>query len=56
MPTKSAEPANITLQDSHPTSGRDDLTAFFAVGMIINLIVLAAFFVWAYKQWKKKRP
>ena len=29
---------------------------FFAIGIVINLVLLAAFFVWAYRQWKKPRP
>ena len=32
---------------------RDDLTAFFAVGIVINLVMITAYFVWAYKQWGK---
>ena len=30
------------------------LMPFFAVGMVINIVMLGAFFVWAVKQWKKK--
>ncbi len=26
---------------------------FFAVGMVINLVLIIAFFVWAFKQGKK---
>ena len=32
----------------------DGLIGFFAIGMVINLIVLTAFAVWAVKQWNKK--
>lgn len=32
---------------------RNDLTAFFAVGIVINLVMITAYFVWAYKQWGK---
>ncbi len=36
-----------------PASGSEkDLTAFFAIGLVINLAVLTAFFVWAVKEWK----
>ena len=31
-----------------------DLIPFFAVGLVINIAVLAAFFVWAFRQWKRK--
>ena len=27
---------------------------FFAVGMVINIVLVIAFFVWAYKQGRKK--
>lgn len=30
-----------------------DLTAFFAVGLVINIVMITAFFIWAYKQWNK---
>jgi hypothetical protein len=26
---------------------------FFAIGMVVNLVLITAYFVWAYKQWKK---
>jgi len=29
------------------------MNGFFVVGLVINLAVLAAFFYWAYHQWKK---
>jgi len=40
-----------------PVSGSDKignrLTWFFAIGMVINVVVLGAFLVWAFKQWKR---
>ena len=33
--------------------GREDLTTFFAVGIVINLVMITAYFFWAYKQWGK---
>lgn len=33
--------------------GREDLTMFFAVGIVINLVMITAYFFWAYKQWNK---
>jgi hypothetical protein len=30
-----------------------DLAAFFFIGLIINLLVMAVYASWAYKQWKK---
>jgi len=35
-------------------SDDNDLTAFFAVGMVINIVILIAFAVWAFNQWNKK--
>jgi len=32
---------------------RDDLTTFFAVGMVVNLVMITVYFIWAYKQWGK---
>lgn len=32
---------------------REDLTMFFSVGIVINLVMITAYFVWAYKQWGK---
>ena len=32
---------------------REDLTTFFAVGVIINIVMITAYFFWAYKQWGK---
>jgi len=32
---------------------RQDLTSFFAVGILVNIAMIAAYFFWAYKQWGK---
>jgi hypothetical protein len=32
---------------------KDSMTGFFAVGLIINIVMITAFFIWAYKQWGK---
>mgnify|MGYP001812137981 CR=1 FL=1 len=32
---------------------RDDLTAFFAVGVVVNIVMITAYFFWAFKQWGK---
>ena len=26
---------------------------FFAIGIVVNLVLITAYFIWAYKQWKK---
>ena len=36
-----------------PATPEKELSGFFAIGIVINLALLAAFFVWAVKQWKK---
>ncbi len=43
----------VPREEAYASKGQD-LLAFFAIGMVINVVVLAAFFVWAFKQWKKK--
>ena len=40
-------------KNPHPMKKRN-LTSFFVIGMIINVTMLFAFFVWAIKQWKLK--
>jgi hypothetical protein len=38
-----------------PEFARDDSTwIFFAVGLAINIAVMSAYFIWAYRQWNKK--
>jgi hypothetical protein len=32
---------------------KDSMTGFFAVGMIINIVMIIAFFIWACRQWGK---
>jgi heme/copper-type cytochrome/quinol oxidase subunit 2 len=33
---------------------RNDLAAFFMVGVVINIVLVVAYCVWAYKQWNNK--
>jgi len=44
--TEQAEPAPGVEQHG-PSIG------FFAVGAVINIVMLTAFLIWAYKQWGK---
>jgi hypothetical protein len=32
---------------------REDLAVFFTVGVVINIVMITAYFIWAYKQWGK---
>jgi len=35
----------------------DSMVVFFGIGVVINLVMITAYFIWAYKQWKKSdRP
>jgi hypothetical protein len=44
--TEQPEPDSLPEQ-AHP------MTGFFAIGIAINLLLITAYFIWAYKQWKK---
>ncbi|MCP4187445.1 MAG: hypothetical protein GY763_07570 [Gammaproteobacteria bacterium] len=40
-----------------PVNGNEHdglVTGFFAVGMVINILLITAYFIWAIKQWGKK--
>ena len=32
---------------------KEDLSVFFGIGMIVNIVMITSFFIWAFKQWKK---
>lgn len=36
-----------------PTPQQEAPIGFFAIGIVINLVLITAYFIWAYKQWKK---
>jgi hypothetical protein len=36
-----------------PPASSGPSTTFFAIGIAINLVLLAAFALWAIRQWKK---
>ena len=45
-----------TVQTTQPApahDGADGILAFFAVGIVINLVMITAYFIWAFRQWKK---
>ena len=31
----------------------DPMTGFFTIGLAINIILITAYFIWAYRQWGK---
>ena len=32
---------------------KEDLSVFFGIGMIVNIVMITSFFIWAFKQWKE---
>ncbi|GEM_PF-6713682 len=54
--TKSTVTEGMAVSDAGAHAHHDghELSAFFAVGIVINLILFAAFLVWAISQWKRK--
>jgi len=42
--------------DANPSpTGHQAPIGFFAIGIVINVVLITAYFIWAYKQWKKPR-
>lgn len=56
LPVASQEDA-VSTQTAQPSAeekhSREDLSAFFAIGMMLNIVLVIAFIVWGVKQWKK---
>lgn len=48
-----AEPAVFTIQDLAPNQNKDKLSIFFAIGLVINIILMSLFVVWAVRQWRR---
>jgi len=48
--------SNYTEQPSaaDTTSPQHPLFGFFAIGIAVNVVLIAAYLVWAFRQWKKK--
>ena len=44
--TEQSEPEAVQEPDT-------SLVGFFAIGLVINLLLITAYFIWAYKQWNK---
>ena len=43
----------IEAPSAPPDASNDALIGFLGIGVIINLVLVIAFFIWARKQWKK---
>jgi hypothetical protein len=58
-PTGPAAGASVTripdsVVEQTPANGeREDLTVFFFIGAIIDVLLVAAFLIWAVGQWRK---
>lgn len=53
--TQSATEA-VPIQIQSVSAGEHDgggLMVFFGIGMVINIVMIVAFFIWAVKQWRK---
>ena len=45
--------AHLEQPASSPEVEHGPTTTFFAVGIVINIVLVTAYFFWAYKQWNK---
>jgi hypothetical protein len=56
-PESFAATSTLALHSEPPApvfeAERDDLTVFFTIGVVINIVMITAYFIWAYKQWGK---
>lgn len=41
------------IEVENPPGAAEPLTIFFAIGIVINLVLITAFVLWAIRQWKK---
>jgi len=49
-------PEPVSGADGAAVNGeREDLTVFFAVGVIVDVFLVAAFLFWAVGQWRKTK-
>ena len=51
---QTGETDTVSTEQPDPVQQGEHLYGFFAIGMIINVVMLIAFFIWAYRQWNKK--
>ena len=54
----SIEQTNHTEQvEANPVQqGHEAPVGFFVIGIVVNVVLITAYFIWAYKQWKKPSP
>ncbi|RLA06471.1 MAG: hypothetical protein DRQ59_15080 [Gammaproteobacteria bacterium] len=51
---QTSETDTVGTEQPDPVQQGEHLYGFFAIGMIVNVVMLIAFFIWAYRQWNKK--
>ncbi len=44
----------VVLQPATESKQDDLVTGFFAIGMVINVALVIAYLIWAYRQWGKR--
>ena len=50
IPGSTAVAEETIINDS-----RTDLTVFFSIGIVVDVLLVTAFLVWAVGQWRKKK-
>jgi hypothetical protein len=50
-----AQPAGTGTDGVAHSTGRKDLTVFFSIGVIVDILLVTAFLVWAVGQWSKSK-
>jgi hypothetical protein len=53
--TQSVELQSGQSKNPDDAAKGDSLVGFFAIGVVINIALVAAYFIWAYRQWKRKK-
>ena len=48
-----SEPDNVIQAVVQAPAGHEAPIGFFAIGLVINLVLIVAYLIWAFKQWKK---
>ena len=46
---------NSGKKDTTPNDDSKDLTVFFSIGVIVDILLVAAFLIWAAGQWSKTK-
>ena len=48
-------PANSGKKGTASNDDRKDLTVFFSIGVIVDILLVTAFLIWAVRQWSKTK-